>query len=81
MIPSCCVPLIFIACTSFIVCGVQPISWGWSRTAEPVTRPAGWVVSVEMIGMTLGTLLCPLLMKRHGGRSLVPVRRGAVRGA
>lgn len=28
------------------------------------------MVSVEMIGMTLGTLLCPVLMKRHGGRSL-----------
>jgi len=63
--------LIFIACTSFIVCGVQPIFMGLitERLSLPLDLQ-GWVVSVEMIGMTLGTLLCPLLMKRHGGRSL-----------
>ncbi|WDY59975.1 MFS transporter [Pseudomonas sp. PSKL.D1] len=63
--------LIFIACTSFIVCGVQPIFMG--LVTERLNLPLdmqGWVVSVELIGMTLGTLLCPLLIKRHGGRSL-----------
>ncbi len=63
--------LIFIACTSFIVCGVQPIFMGLVTEQLSLSLDQqGWVVSVEMIGMTLGTLLCPVLMKRHGGRSL-----------
>ena len=63
--------LIFIACTSFIVCGVQPIFMGLVTERLSLSLDLqGWVVSVEMIGMTLGTVLCPLLMKRHGGRSL-----------
>ncbi|WP_258035878.1 MFS transporter [Pseudomonas putida] len=63
--------LIFIACTSFIVCGVQPIFMGLVTEQLSLSLDQqGWVVSVEMIGMTLGTLLCPTLMKRHAGRSL-----------
>ncbi|WP_323113928.1 MFS transporter [Pseudomonas guariconensis] len=63
--------LIFIACTSFIVCGVQPIFMGLvTEQLSLLLDQQGWVVSVEMIGMTLGTLLCPILMKRQGGRSL-----------
>lgn len=63
--------LIFIACTSFIVCGVQPIFMGLvTEQLNLSLDQQGWVVSVEMIGMTLGTLLCPILMKRQGGRSL-----------
>ncbi|WP_216891555.1 MFS transporter [Pseudomonas putida] len=63
--------LIFIACTSFIVCGVQPIFMGLVTEQLSLSLDQqGWVVSVEMIGMTLGTLLCPILMKRQGGRSL-----------
>ncbi|MBF8753707.1 MFS transporter [Pseudomonas guariconensis] len=63
--------LIFIACTSFIVCGVQPIFMGLvTEQLNLSLDQQGWVVSVEMIGMTLGTLLCPILMKRQDGRSL-----------
>ena len=63
--------LIFIACTSFIVCGVQPIFMGLvTEQLNLSLDQQGWVVSVEMIGMTLGTLLCPIVMKRQGGRSL-----------
>ncbi|MBF8729841.1 MFS transporter [Pseudomonas guariconensis] len=63
--------LIFIACTSFIVCGVQPIFMGLvTEQLHLSLDQQGWVVSVEMIGMTLGTLLCPVVMKRQGGRSL-----------
>lgn len=63
--------LIFIACTSFIVCGVQPIFMGLLTDRLGLSfDQQGWVVSIEMVGMTLGTLICPALMKRYSGRSL-----------
>lgn len=63
--------LIFIACTAFIVCGVQPIFMGLLTDQLGLSLDQqGWVVSIEMVGMTLGTIICPPLMKRYSGRNL-----------
>ena len=49
--------LIFIACTSFIVCGVQPIFMGLVTEQLSLSLDQqGWVVSIEMAASTTSTI-------------------------
>lgn len=63
--------LIFTAVVSIMIVGVQPIFIGLlvERLALTLSQQ-GWVISIEMAGMALGTLLTPPLAKRFSGRNL-----------
>ncbi|WP_312819270.1 MFS transporter, partial [Pseudomonas sp.] len=63
--------LIYIAATALIIIGVQPIFIG--LVAERMNldlSQQGWILSSEMTGTLLGSLLLPLLGRRFGGRGL-----------
>ncbi|MFJ4443517.1 MFS transporter [Pseudomonas sp. NPDC089422] len=63
--------LIYIAATALIIIGVQPIFIG--LVAERLNldlSQQGWILSSEMTGTLLGSLLLPLLGRRFGGRDL-----------
>ncbi|WP_459748826.1 MFS transporter [Pseudomonas sp. 3A(2025)] len=65
------VACIFIAAASIIVIGVQPIFIG--LLAERLTLTLvqqSWVMSAEMCGSILGTLLCLPMIRRLGARSI-----------
>lgn len=63
--------LIFIAVVSIIIIGVQPIFIGLLvERLDLNLAEQGWVISIEMAGMALGTLLLPPLARRCSGRSL-----------
>ncbi|MDI9776797.1 MFS transporter [Pseudomonas putida] len=63
--------LIYIAATALIIIGVQPIFIG--LVAERLNlglSQQGWILSSEMTGTLLGSLLLPMLGRRFGGRGL-----------
>lgn len=60
--------LIYIAATALIIIGVQPIFIGLvGERLHLDLSQQGWVLSVEMIGTLLGSLLLPALGRRFGG--------------
>lgn len=63
--------LIYIAATSLIIIGVQPIFIGLvaERLALGLSQQ-GWILSIEMTGTLLGSLLLPALGRRLCGRNL-----------
>ncbi|MFJ4348686.1 MFS transporter [Pseudomonas sp. NPDC089401] len=63
--------LIYIAATALIIIGVQPIFIGLvaERLGLDLSQQ-GWILSSEMAGTLLGSLLLPLLGRRFGGRGL-----------
>ncbi|KQQ64901.1 MFS transporter [Pseudomonas sp. Leaf127] len=62
---------IFIAAASIIVIGVQPIFIGLltERLALTLVQQS-WVMSAEMCGSIVGTLLCLPMIRRLGARSI-----------
>lgn len=63
--------LIYIAATALIVIGVQPILIGpFSERLSLDLSQQGWLLSSDMAGILLGTLLLPAVERRIGGRGL-----------
>jgi len=63
--------LIYIAATALIIIGVQPIFIGLvSERLNLNLSQQGWILSVEMAGTLLGSLLLPVLGRRFPGRGL-----------
>lgn len=63
--------LIYIAATSLIIIGVQPIFIGLiaERLGLNLSQQ-GWILSIEMTGTLLGSLLLPALGRRLCGRNV-----------
>jgi len=63
--------LIYIAATALIIIGVQPIFIGLlAERLQLDLSQQGWVLSSEMSGTLLGSLILPVLGRRLSGRGL-----------
>ncbi len=63
--------LIYIAATSLIIIGVQPIFIGLlAERLDLDLSQQGWILSIEMTGSLIGSLLLPALGRRLCGRNL-----------